>query len=74
MKCSDTIAGYYACNKNTQVGRPTSTEELLALIKGFDLVRGVGVGHSWFEQLFCAGNTTDSIDIVLTELTATKEL
>ena len=37
-------AGYYACNKNTQVGRPTSIEELLALIKGFELVRGSGSG------------------------------
>lgn len=67
-------AGYFACNNTVQVGRPTTKEELLSLIKAFPLVRGVGVGHSWFEQLFCAGSTADSIDIVLTEISATKRL
>ncbi len=66
--------GYYACNSSVQVGRPKSTDELLSLIKAFPLVRGVGVGHSWFQELFCAGNTAEAIDIVLTEITDTRIL
>ena len=66
--------GYYACDKAVQVGRPSTKEQLLDLIKAFPKVRGVGVGHSWVKEFFCAGNTTESIDIVLTELTDTKSL
>ena len=56
------------------MGRPSSKEQLLDLIKAFPKVRGVGVGHSWVKEFFCAGNTTESIDIVLTELKDTKAL
>jgi len=56
------------------VGRPNSKQELLDLIQAFPKVRGVGVGHSWVKQFFCAGNTTESIDIVLTEFPDTKAL
>ena len=67
-------AGYFACNKTVQVGRPSSKEELLALIKSFPRVKGVGVGHSWSRDFFCAGSDADSIDIVLTELTSTRRM
>ena len=55
-----------------KIGRPTSTEELLALVQGFPRVKGVGVGHSWWQQSFCAGSDPSAIQIVLTELPATK--
>ncbi len=66
--------GYYACNKSVQVGRPESKEQLLALIKNFERVKGVGVGHSWSQGFFCAGDDADSIDIVLTELPSTRRM
>jgi hypothetical protein len=47
-------------------------EQLLALVKAFARVKGVGVGHSWNKDFFCAGNTSDAIDIVLTEFTSTR--
>ncbi len=65
-------AGYYKCSEAVKIGRPTSTEELLALIQGFPRVKGVGVGHSWWQQSFCAGNDSSAIQIVLTELPATR--
>lgn len=68
------IAGYFACNKTVQVGRPTTKEQLLTLIKSFSRVKGVGVGHSWSREFFCAGDNADSIDIVLTELTGTRHM
>jgi hypothetical protein len=46
----------------------------LDLIMAFRRVQGVGVGHSWVNGFFCAGNTSDAIDVVLTELTNTKKL
>ncbi|KAK9908511.1 hypothetical protein WJX75_008992 [Coccomyxa subellipsoidea] len=66
--------GYFACNTTVQVGRPDSKDQLLALIKSFPRVKGVGVGHSWSRDFFCAGGNADSIDIVLTELTSTRRI
>ena len=31
-------------------------------------MKAVGVGHSWHTGVFCAGNDSDSIGIVMTEL------
>lgn len=36
--------------------------------QGYDRVKAVGVGHSWWKEQFCAGKGTDSINIVTTEL------
>lgn len=49
------------------MGRPTSMQETLNLIKSFKYVKAVGVGHSWWQEQFCAGNTTDAIQMVMTE-------
>lgn len=37
-------------------------------LQGFDRVKAVGVGHSWWKEQFCAGDSDKSINIVLTEL------
>jgi len=36
-------------------------EALLSLVAAFPRVKGVGVGHSWWQQQFCAGNTSDHL-------------
>lgn len=51
------------------MGRPVNKRELLDLIKEFEKVKGVGVGHSWWQQQFCAGSNASAIQIVTTELT-----
>jgi len=65
-------AGFFACDAAVRVGRPESMEALLSLVAAFPRVKGVGVGHSWWQQQFCAGNTSDAINIVLTEMPATR--
>ena len=50
------------------MGRPYSKENVLELIKEFKYVRASGVGHSWWQEQFCAGNTSEAIQIVMTEL------
>ncbi len=50
------------------MGRPRTKKELLDLINHYKKVRGVGVGHSWWQEQFCAGEGDDSIEIVTTEI------
>ena len=40
----------------------------------FPHVKGVGVGASWWQEQFCAGNDSSAIDIVMTELTPTLNM
>jgi hypothetical protein len=59
-----------------KVGRPSSVEELLALISAFPRAKGVGVGHSWWQQQFCPTEATNepAIGIVTTEIASTLAL
>lgn len=36
--------------------------------QAYDRVKAVGVGHSWWREQFCAGNSSRAINIVTTEL------
>ncbi len=60
--------GYYQCNPAVKVGRPTSVADIQTLVTMFPKVRANGVGHSWWKEQFCAGNDSNSINIVMTEL------
>ena len=37
-------------------------------LQGYDKVKAVGVGHSWWKEQFCAGAGSKAINIVTTEL------
>lgn len=39
------LAGLYHCANTVTLGRPQDKAELLQMIKEYDLVKGVGVGH-----------------------------
>ncbi|KAK9831929.1 hypothetical protein WJX81_000169, partial [Elliptochloris bilobata] len=64
--------GYLACDPAVKIGRPTSIDELLALIRSHARVMGVGVGHSWGQQQFCAGDGADAMQVVLTGMPAAR--
>lgn len=49
------------------MGRPIDTEQTLNLIKTYKYVKAAGVGHSWWQEQFCAGNTSNAIQMVTTE-------
>eukprot|EP00884_Botryococcus_braunii_P005943 jgi/Botrbrau1/1534/Bobra.0107s0022.1 len=38
------------------------------ILQDFEKVKGVGVGHSWWQQQFCAGTNDTAIQIVTTEI------
>ncbi|KDD76265.1 hypothetical protein H632_c292p1 [Helicosporidium sp. ATCC 50920] len=50
------------------VGRPTDLEQLREMVLAFPKVKASGVGGSWWAEQFCSGWTSDSINIVMTEL------
>ena len=56
-----------------KVGKPSTLEDLLRLVQEHDHVKGCGIGHSWWQQQFCAGNDSRAVNIVLTELDQTKQ-
>lgn len=64
--------GMYKCDKQVAVGRPKSLKELSELVKHYDHVKAVGVGHSWWKEQFCPAGTSGSIGITLTELEETQ--
>ncbi|CAL8471831.1 g11373 [Coccomyxa elongata] len=49
------------------MGRPKNTQEVLQLLQAYPKVKGAGVGHSWWKEQACSGNTSETINIVLTE-------
>ena len=59
--------GYYKCDPAVKVGRPTTFQELISLVTTFSRVKAVGVGHSWWQQQFCAGTEPTALGLVLTE-------
>lgn len=66
-------SGYHQCDSKVKVGRPSTVEELVDIVKAFPRVRGVGVGHSWNPDQFCAGHDENSVDIVMTEIKPTLD-
>ena len=64
-------AGYFQCNDDVVVGKPSSIAELQQQILLYDKVKAVGVGHSWWQQQFCSGSDSNSVNIVLTQLNNT---
>ncbi|KAI7844538.1 hypothetical protein COHA_001896 [Chlorella ohadii] len=40
----------------------------------FPRVKASGVGHSWFKEMFCAGNDSRSLNVVMTELQPTLDM
>jgi hypothetical protein len=40
----------------------------------FPRVKAAGLGHSWWSEQFCAGNTSSALNIVMTELDTTREM
>jgi hypothetical protein len=61
----------HSCSAAVKIGRPRNWAQLAELVKSFDRVKAVGMGHSWWAEQFCAGGDARSINIVMTELTAT---
>jgi FAD/FMN-containing dehydrogenase len=55
------------------VARPTNLEEMARIVTAYDQVKAVGVGHSWWQEQFCAGSDSNSADIVMTELQSTLD-
>lgn len=67
-------SGYFRCQPSVIMGRPSTRSEMINLIKDFDKVKGVGVGHSWWQQQFCAGANDTAIQIVTTEFTEVLDM
>ena len=38
-------AGFYECDMAVNVGRPSNKAEILAMIRRYDRVKAVGIGH-----------------------------
>ncbi|CAK0783638.1 hypothetical protein CVIRNUC_006837 [Coccomyxa viridis] len=66
--------GYYQCNSAVEIARPGTKAELADIVQQYSLVKGVGVGHSWWQEQFCAGENSSAVGIVLTELSNTRAL
>lgn len=60
--------GFFRCDPNVRVGRPKTLAEITNLISSFPKVKAVGVGHSWWQEQFCAGTNDNAIDVVLTDI------
>ncbi|EFN59179.1 hypothetical protein CHLNCDRAFT_138071 [Chlorella variabilis] len=59
--------GFFECADVVKVGRPSTVEELQAMVAMFPQVKASGVGHSWWREQFCAGNDSRAVNIVTTE-------
>ena len=57
-----------------KIGRPSSLSDAQALVTMFPKVKAVGSGHSWWKEQFCAGNDSQAINLVMTELSNVLDL
>ncbi|QDZ18639.1 putative D-arabinono-1,4-lactone oxidase [Chloropicon primus] len=60
--------GRHECDDRVWIGRPTSVAEMQQMVAMADKAKGLGVGHSWYRELFCPANNASGIGIVTTEL------
>ena len=66
--------GNFACPSDVLIARPHTVEQLSELLSmEFSKVKAVGNGHSFNKEFLCAGNTSESINIVMTELDGTRK-
>eukprot|EP00889_Picochlorum_renovo_P004731 jgi/Picre1/31761/NNA_007111.t1 len=65
--------GNFECPMDVRVGKPHNLQQLGEILNEFDKVKAVGNGHSFNKEFLCAGNGTDSINIVMTELDDTRK-
>jgi FAD/FMN-containing dehydrogenase len=64
--------GYHQCNESVLIGRPATVTDLRTMVLRYDRVKASGVGHSWWQEQFCAGDgDIESINVVMTELEGT---
>ena len=62
--------GKHACGAKLRMSVPETVADVARVVAAFPKVRAVGVGHSWNTQLFCAGETSDAADVVLSKVRA----
>jgi hypothetical protein len=74
LACLFVHAGRYRCDIGVKIGRPASIPQLQAIVAAFPHVKASGVGHSWWQQQFCSGNTSDAINVLTTEIEPTLKL
>lgn len=60
--------GRHECDDRVWIGRPTSVLEMQQMVAMADKAQGLGVGHSWYKDLFCPAHNASGIGIVTTEL------
>ncbi|KAI8101866.1 hypothetical protein M9434_006929 [Picochlorum sp. BPE23] len=65
--------GNFECPMDVRVGKPHNLQQLGEILNEFDKVKAVGNGHSFNKEFLCAGNGSDSINIVMTELDDTRK-
>lgn len=65
--------GNFACPSDVLVGRPHSIDQLSMLVQQYDKVKSVGNGHSFNKEFLCAGNNSQAINIIMTELDGTRK-
>ena len=56
--------GKHACDARVRMAAPRTPREVSEMVTSFPRVRANGVGHSWHRGLFCAGEDTDSVNIL----------
>ena len=67
--------GNFACPSDVLIARPHSVEQLSTLLSTgqFSKVKSTGNGHSFNKEFLCAGNDSESINIVMTEFDGARK-
>ena len=60
--------GQWRCPSAVRMGRPRTIADVQAIVASAPRVRGVGVGHSWWSEQMCAGDTAEAVDVLMTEI------
>ena len=60
--------GKWPCKDSVLMGAPRTVADLQVIMANAKLVKGVGAGHSWNAQQFCAGDSDEAVAPVMTEL------
>jgi len=60
--------GNWPCADDVLMGKPRTIAELQLIVAEGTRVRGVGAGHSWWGEQFCAGTGSNAVGVLTTTL------
>jgi len=66
------MQGLFQCASGVRVGKPRDLEDIQQILKLYPKVKATGNGHSFNAEFMCAGDNSEAVNVLMTEIDSTK--